>query len=68
MKKTTLTTFGGAVAAVVASLCCIGPVLVAGIGIGSLGAFAVFENYRPYLIGATVLLLLGAFYLVYRKR
>jgi len=68
MEKTSLSTVGGIIAAIVASLCCIGPVLVAVVGIGSVGAFAVFETYRPYLIGATVLLLLGAFYLVHRKR
>lgn len=54
--------------AIVASLCCIGPVLVALLGVGSIGAFAVFESYRPYFIGATVVLLGAAFYIVYRKR
>jgi len=68
MEKTSLSTVGGIITAIIASLCCIGPVLVALIGIGSVGAFAVFENYRPYLIGATILLLGVAFYLVYRKR
>lgn len=68
MEKTSLSTVGGIITAVVASLCCIGPVLVALVGIGSVGAFAVFEAYRPYLIGATVLLLGVAFSLVYRKR
>ena len=68
MEKTSLSTVGGIITAIIASLCCIGPVLVALIGIGSVGAFAFFENYRPYLIGATILLLGVAFYLVYRKR
>lgn len=68
MEKTSLSTVGGIITAIVASLCCIGPVLVALIGIGSVGAFAVFENYRPYLIGATILLLGIAFFFVYRKR
>lgn len=68
MEKTSLSTAGGIITAIIASLCCIGPVLVALIGIGSVGAFAVFENYRPHLIGATILLLGIAFYLVYRKR
>jgi copper chaperone CopZ len=67
MERTLLSTVGGIITAIIASLCCIGPVLVALVGIGSVGAFAIFETYRPYLIGATVLLLLGAFYLVYRK-
>lgn len=68
MEKTSLSTVGGIITAIIASLCCIGPVLVALIGIGSVGAFTFFENYRPYLIGATILLLGVAFYLVYRKR
>jgi mercuric ion transport protein len=68
MEKTSLSTVGGIIAAIIASLCCIGPVLVALIGVGSIGAFSVFESYRPYLIGITVLLLGFAFYLVYRKR
>jgi copper chaperone CopZ len=68
MEKTSLSTVGGIIAAIIASLCCIGPVLVALIGVGSIGAFGVFESYRPYLIGVTVLLLGFAFYLVYRKR
>jgi len=68
MEKTSITTVGGVVTAVFASLCCIGPVLVALLGIGSIGAFAVFESYRWYLIAATVLLLGLAFLLVYRKR
>ncbi len=68
MEKTSLPAAGGIIAAIVASLCCIGPVLVALIGVGSIGAFAVFESYRPYLIGITVILLGVAFYLVYKKR
>ena len=68
MEKTLLSTVGGIIAAIIASLCCIGPVLVVLVGVGSIGAISVFENYRPYLIGVTVLLLGFAFYLVYRKR
>jgi copper chaperone CopZ len=68
MKKSSLSTVGGIIAAIVASLCCIGPVLLALVGIGSVGAFAAFEAYRPYLIGVTFLLLGIAFYLVHKKR
>lgn len=68
MQKTTLSSVGSIVTAIVASLCCIGPALVAIIGAGSLGAFAVFENYRPYFIGLTAILLGAAFYLTYRRR
>jgi mercuric ion transport protein len=68
MEKTQLTAVGSVLAAIVASLCCIGPVVVALIGVGSIGAFAAFESLRPYLIGVTALLLGFAFYLTYRKR
>lgn len=53
--------------ALVASACCIGPVLFSLIGAGALGAAAVkLEPYRPWLIGLTVILLGAAFYNVYR--
>ncbi|HXG38100.1 MAG TPA: mercuric transporter MerT family protein [Bacteroidota bacterium] len=68
MEKAKLTTVSSVVAAIIASLCCIGPVVVALIGVGSIGAFAVFEAYRPYFFALTVLLLALAFYLTYRKR
>lgn len=68
MKKSDVTSLGSLMTAVVASLCCIGPVAVALIGVGSIGVFSVFETYRPYLIGVTVILLGLAFYLTYRKR
>ncbi len=68
MEKTSLSAVGGIVASIIASLCCIGPAIVVLIGIGSVGAFAIFETYRPYLIGVTVALLGVAFWLVYRKR
>lgn len=68
MEKGKLTTTGAVTAAIIASLCCIGPVVVALIGVGSIGAFAAFEPLRPYFIGLTVVLLALAFSLTYRKR
>jgi mercuric ion transport protein len=68
MKKTSLSTVAGIITAIVASMCCIGPAFVALVGIGSIGAFTVFEAYRTYLISATILLLGIVFYFVYRKR
>ena len=67
MQKTTLSV-GSIVTAIVASLCCIGPAAAALIGAGSLGVFSAFEEYRPYLIGLTAILLGFAFYFAYRKR
>lgn len=61
-------TFASIGAAGLASLCCIGPLATVGLGLGSFGAAALFEELRPYLLGLTALLLAGAFYLNYRKR
>lgn len=68
MEKEKLTTTGAVVTAIIASLCCIGPIAVAMIGVGSIAAFSIFWDYRPYLIGLTVVLLGLAFYFTYRKR
>jgi len=51
----------------VASLCCTGPLLAVGLGVGTFGAASWFEELRPYLLGLTALLLAGAFYLSFRK-
>ncbi len=59
---------GSIVAAIAASLCCIGPLIALLLGLGTFGAAAAFEALRPYLLGLTALLLASAFYLVYRKR
>ena len=55
------------VAATLASLCCIGPVVLIALGLGGVGFATAFEPYRPYLLGLTALLLGVAFYFVYRK-
>lgn len=68
MEKDKLTTTGAVATAIIASLCCIGPIAVAVIGIGSVAAFSVFWEFRPYLIGLTVILLGLAFYFTYRRR
>lgn len=68
MEKQTLASVGGVTAAIIASLCCIGPLIVVVLGAGSIAAFSAFEIYRPYLIGVTVALIGLAFYLTYRKR
>lgn len=56
------------IAAITASLCCIGPLAATLLGIGSFGAAAVFEAWRPYLLGVAFALLAAAFYFTYRRR
>jgi len=51
-----------------ASLCCIGPVVAAALGLGAFGAGALFDSLRPYMLAATAALLGAAFYLTYRKK
>lgn len=55
-------------AAFAASLCCIAPLSFVLLGVGSLGMAAIFEPFRPYLMGGAVLLLAIAYYWVYFKR
>lgn len=56
------------IAAILASLCCIGPLLLVGFGIGSAAFFSQFQIYRPYLIIISILLLIPAFYLSYKEK
>ena len=55
-------------AAALASLCCIGPLVAVGIGLGTFGAAALLEGMRPYLLIVTGALLVAGFYLTYRKQ
>jgi copper chaperone CopZ len=54
-------------AAIVASLCCLLPIVAAATGLGTLAAGAAFEKWRPYLLGATGLLLGAGIVLAYRN-
>ncbi len=71
-----IASFGGVIAAFLASLCCIGPVLFAavGVGVGATGILAstagflkAFVPYRPFFILVSLVAIGTAFYLVYRK-
>jgi mercuric ion transport protein len=59
---------GAVVAAFLASLCCIGPLLFVLLGVSAFGAATYFEKARPVLMGGSVLLLAVAFYWVYFRR
>src|SRR5438876_11125097 len=56
------------VAAFGASICCIGPIAAAFLGLTSLGALVKYEPLRPMLMSITLLFLGSSFYLAYRKR
>lgn len=59
---------GTVVSAFLASLCCIGPIVFAALGLGGVGFMVGMEAYRPWFMGFTILFLAGAFYYTYRKR
>ncbi len=62
-----LTLGGAVVAALAASSCCVGPLVLAALGIGGAGALAALSAYRPTILVATAGLLTLGFYLTYRK-
>jgi len=51
-----------------ASICCIGPVVLLGLGLGGAGLAAGLTKYRPLFLVVTAVFLGVAFYLTYRKR
>lgn len=67
MKNKTIAT-ASIVSAVLASLCCIGPLVAVGLGLGAFGAATLFESMRPYLLLLTAAILGAGFYLAYRKQ
>jgi len=60
---------GAVTAAVGASVCCIGPLLLLALGIGGVwvGSLTAMERYRPYWMAATLVFLGVAFFRVYRR-
>lgn len=75
-KPASIASIGGIVAAFLASLCCIGPVLFAALGVGAgatgilastAGFMKAFVPYRPFFIVVALGAIGAAFYLVYRK-
>jgi mercuric ion transport protein len=64
---TKIATLGSILTAFLASLCCIGPIALALLGLGGVGLFTALGEYRPYIMTLTVMLLGIGFYLTYRK-
>jgi mercuric ion transport protein len=58
---------GGIIAAITSSLCCLGPLVFVGLGLGGFVAAGMFEKWRPVFLIATVALLALAWCLTYRK-
>ena len=57
---------GSLVAGLLASACCIGPLVLGALGLGSLGFASALAPLRPWLLGLTALCIASGFYLAYR--
>ena len=66
--KEKLAGIGALVSASVASICCLGPILLVGLGLGGAGLAAGLAKYRPFFLALTAVLLGAAFYVTYKKR
>ncbi|MCS6896649.1 MAG: mercuric transporter MerT family protein [Nitrospira sp.] len=76
MRATTATAAGGVVAAWLSSLCCLGPLLLAAIGVGA-GATGFWASaieimkallpYRPLFVAVAILCFSWSFYLISRR-
>lgn len=60
--------FGSLAAGLLASACCIGPLILGAIGLGSLGFAAWLAPARPWFLGLTAFLLAIGFNLAYRPQ
>jgi mercuric ion transport protein len=60
----------GVLAALGASVCCVGPLLLVTLGVGGawIGTLVRFEPYRPIFVGLTVLFFGVAYWRLYRDR
>lgn len=58
----------GGLAAILASTCCLGPLVLVGLGFSGawIGNLTLLEPYRPFFIGAALLALLLAWRRIYR--
>jgi mercuric ion transport protein len=58
----------GGLAAILASTCCLGPLVLVGLGFSGawIGNLTVLEPYRPFFIGAALVALLLAWRRIYR--
>lgn len=66
LQKATLT--GSIMVAIAGSTCCLGPVVLALLGLGGASALASLTAYRLLFMGMTAVLLGIAYYLTYRKK
>ena len=66
--KENISSIGSVFTAILASICCLGPLVLVGLGIGSVGFAMRLAKYRTVFIIITLGLLAFAFYFTYRKK
>ena len=66
--KEKLAGIGALVSALLASVCCVGPLVLAGFGLGGLGFAVGLAKYRPLFLVLTAIFIGAGFYFAYRKR
>ncbi len=67
VSKAGLTLTGALVAGLAASACCLGPLVLAILGIGGAASALALEPYRPHLLVLTAAFLGFAFHRIYRR-
>jgi len=67
-KTQNATLIGSIVASIIASACCVGPIIFAVLGVQSAGMLSKMEPYRPIISVITLGLLVAAYYFTYRKK
>ena len=58
---------GAVSTALLSAACCLGPLILALLGLGGAGMALALEPYRPWFLSGTVLLLGAGFYYTYRE-
>ncbi len=59
---------GAVTSALVASICCFGPLVLAVLGVGGGALLLKLDPYRPYALAMAALFLGGAFFVAYRRQ
>ena len=59
---------GSLIAGLLASICCIGPLVLGAVGLGSLGIASALAPLRPWFLGLTAVLIASGFYFAYRPQ
>ena len=67
-KNSSIPLIGGVLAAIAASLCCIGPLVLVLLGMGGawVSKLSAMEPFRPYLLGIAIIFLFFAWKKIYR--